>query len=351
MLQISSFYVTISLMEKSKNIGLAPFVETVLEYSSVFEYLGHSRAFEQVLLDNQLERQDDLVIDSVSVPYQLVPAEIIESHNWPSAFDVKDLKASLISCPRTSNCEEAWSFTASYVVNGQEYHMRANEDSVISNFYDNQGGSHEHTFDSGTGMRFMKTVALGLLYEQGHELSVDRAPLITPENPEELRTLFRMMGNMKGEYNYKLSAYVKDETDVDRGLMISHIETESPSESGINIDFTMIWKIGNGGSTKVSSHQQEVIDSAESGQYWSVRYAERGPTESEPGDLPFIINDFNKNADSRLVFLPIGDNLGYETANTSIMTILVPYLRPYLHLDQNTPSEIFEAKKTEEFTD
>lgn len=340
-------------MEKSNNIGSALYAETVLEYSSVFEYLGHSRAFEQVLLDNQLDRQDELAIDSVSVPYQLVPAEIIESHNWPSTFNVENLKASLISCPRTSNCEEAWSFTASYEVNGQQYNMRATKDSVISNFYDNQGGSHEHTFDLGTGMRFMKTLALGLLYEQGHELSTDKLPLITPENPNELRTLFRMMGNMKGEYNYKLSAYVKDKTDVERGLMINHTETESPSESGLNIDFTMIWKIGNGKSTEVSSHQQEVIDSAEAGQHWSVRYAERGPTESEPEDLPYILRGPGSNEydNPRLVFMPIGNDLGYETANTSIMTIIVPYMRPYLHLDQDTPSEIFEAKKPEEFID
>lgn len=340
-------------METSKNFGSSIYAETVLEYSSVFEILGHSRAFEQVLLDNLLEREDELVIDSVNIPHHLVPAEIIASHNWTPDFDVKNLKASLIGCPPTSDCDEAWSFTTSYEVNGQKYKMRANEASVVSNFYDNNGGSHEYTFDPGTGMRFMKTIALGLLYEQGHELPADKAPLITPENPEELRTLFRMMGNMKGEYNYKLSAYVKDKTDVDRGLMIKHTETESPSESGLNIDFTMIWKIGNEKSTEVSSHQQEIIDSAESGQYWSVRYAERGPTESEPGDLPFIITDFtlNENADSKSVFLPIGDNLGYETVNTSIMTIIVPYMRPYLHLDQNTPSEIFEASKTEEFTD
>lgn len=340
-------------MESSKNIGSAIFAETVLEYSSVFEYLGHSKAFEQVLLDNLLERQDDLKIDNLSVPRWLVPTEIIESHNWPSVFNVEDLHASLISCPKTSDCEDAWSFTASYVANGQRYNMKANKNSVVSNFYDNHGGSHEHTFDPGTGMRFMKTIALGLLHEQGHELSADKKPLATPENPEELRTLFKMMGNMKGEYTYKLKSYLKDKTGVIRGIIVDYTETESPTESGMNIDYTMIWKVGDEKSTEVSSHQQEVIDSAESGQHLTVRYAERGPTEDRPEDLPLVISVLtpNESTDSKSEFLPDGDNLGYETVNTSIMTTLVPYMRPYIHLDQNTPSDIFEARIPEEFVD
>ena len=340
-------------MESSKNIGSAIYVETVLEYSSVFEYLGHSKALEQVLLDNLLESQDDLKIDNLSVPHWLVPAEIIESHNWPSVFNVEDLHASLISCPKTSDCEDAWSFNASYVVNGQSYNMTANENSVVSNYYDNHGGSHKHTFDPGTGMRFMKTIALGLLHEQGHELSVEKKPLATPENPEELRALFRMMGNMKGEYTYKLKSYIEDKTGVIRGIIVDYTETESPTESGINIDYNMIWKVGDEKSTEVLSHQREVIDSTELGQYLTVRYAERGPTEAEPEDLPFVISLLTPKEDtgSNSIFLPDGDNLSYETVNTSLMTTLVPYLRPYMHLDQNTPSDIFEARIPEEFVD
>lgn len=339
-------------MKSPESLGSGIYVETVLEYSSIFEFLGHSRAFEQVLLDNLLEREDKLEIDSVYIPRNLVPAEIIESHNWPSEFSVKNLKASLISCPTTSDCDETWSFTTSYEVNGQEYEMRANETSVISNFYDNNGGSHEHTFDPGTGMRFMKTIALGLLYEQGHELSDDKTPLITPENPEELRTLFKMMGSMKGEYNYELSSYIKDKASARRGLIINYSETESPSESGLNIDYTMIWKVGDGKSTEVSSHQYELMDSAIAGQYWSFRYTERGPTESQPDDLPYPLGelDANRQLIPKLVFKPVSGNLGYETANTSLMTIIVPYMRPYIRLDEDTPNEIFEAQKPEEFT-
>ena len=335
----------------NKELGPNIFTEAVFEHTSVIEHLGHSKAFEQMLIDNLVERQDELSIDEVHVPRMYVPVELIESHNWPADFNVKDLKASLLSCPdKTANCGEAWTFNANYKVNGQAYSMVATEGSVKSNFYDNGGGSHEHTFEPGTGMRFMKTVAQGVLYERGFRIS-DKEPIILPETPDELRTLFMIVGNMKGRYDYKLHAYIPDISKPNRGLIVKHTETESPTESIINIEHAMVWKIGNGRSTEVLSHQEEVVDSAGTGLHFSVRYAQRGPTDTEPSDLPFVMNNQSAEASdkSKVVFLPLDKSLHYDIANTSIMTTIIPHLRKYLYLDQDTPSDIFNMP--EELTD
>jgi len=337
-------------MANGNELGTTVFAEAVLRHSEAFEHLGHSRAFEQVLLDKLITRQDLLEIKSVDLPHMLVPAELIEAHNWPADFNIKDLKAEILSYPETENCEKAWLFTASYKVNGQSYFMSANEESVISNFYDNNGGNSAHRFNPGTATRFLKTIAQAVLYESGHPVS-DKTPIASPENSDELRTLLKTTGNMKGKYTYALSSFIEDSTKPNRGLIIKHKETESPRKSGLNIDFTMIWRVGDEKSTEVTSHQEEYNVGDDDGDSWSIRYAERKPTDIEPEDLPFgmdysIVEEDDR---SRVMFAPGNSGLNYEIANTSIVTLLYPYLDKHRHLDQDTPLEIEEAYLPDEF--
>lgn len=338
-------------MERQHNLGSSPFVEAVLEHSSVFEHLGHSKAFEQVLLDNLIERTDELTIDEISVPKEFVPEDIIITHGWPSRFSVKDLKASLISFPKTKNCEEDWLFNADYSVDYKKYYMRATNNFVTTNYYDSNGGRHEQVLDSGMGMQFVRTLALGLSHEQGHEFPADKMPLVTPENEEVLRGLLRMMGSMKGEYKSEISSYIKGSPNSNRGIVVHHKENESPTESGLNIDYAMVWEIADGKSTKITSHQEEVIDSAIEGINWSVRYTERRPTEAEPDNLPYSLVELDDDGTEKATFMQDCDSILYEIANTSIMTTIVPHMRKYLHLDEDTPTEIFEYRSPQDLVD
>lgn len=337
-------------MDRSNRLGSALYAETVLEHSAVFEYLGHSKAFEQVMLDNVTSRVDSLKIDKIAVPRVLVPENIIEWHGYPPQFNVEALEATLTSFPKTKNCEDAWSFMANYEVNFRKYYVHATKDSVVSNYFDSNGGRHEHTFDHGTGMLFVRTLALGLFHEQGNDLFGDETPVATPESEEELRRLMRMMGSMKGEYKATLSSYIKGTPNTNRGIIVHNTETESPTESGLSIDYKMIWEVADGKPTEVASHQEEVIDSALEGMSWSVRYTERKPTETGIDDLPYSLTELDNSGVEKSVFMQDCDNLLYEIANTSIMTIIVPHMRKYLHLDQDTPTDIFEIKKSEELT-
>ncbi len=328
-----------------------PFAEAVLRQSADFELLGHSKAFEQVLLDNHTSREDRLVLNEIRIPRFLVPAELIEVHNYPADFKVEAMDAVLESFPKTADFDATWLFTATYRVNGQNYTMTANEQKASCNTYDNVGNSAVHTLVPATAKRFLQTIARGILLENGFPVS---GKLSDDEDvaEEEIRTLISSIGNLKGKHTSTIKAYIEgvdgqNNTEhalglpgnPNRGLLVKMLETEAPLvDSQLSLDFSMIWQLGDEAATRINSHIDEGND-------WSVRYANRCHTDIEPEELPFSA-DFeviDESDGSSVIFYPGSGGLNYEVANTSIMAVLNPLLKKYQHLDHDTPLEVDAA--------
>lgn len=332
-------------MAFEQGVPSTPFAEAVLSHSADFMMLGHSLAFEQVLLDNLVKREDKLTLDRLNVPRFLMSGEMVEAHDWPADFSIEGLEAVVTEQPETDDCDEVWMFSASYKVNGQAYTMNATPDGVTSTFYDINGNPNTRTYRPGVGTSFLQTIARAILLEKGFLLS-HNIPDDFRERPEALRLIFKSIGNLAGEYSAILDAHVQDPEKPDKGLLVKFTEKESPSESEIDLDFSMLWRVGDEGTTIVRSNHQEGNVDIEAGKYWHVVFASRKPTSLGPEDLPFgmALEMIDEDEESAVkLFMPIDSGLNYEIVNTSIVTMLYPYLEKYKHLDEEPVENVDEA--------
>ncbi|HVX23734.1 MAG TPA: hypothetical protein VG992_00060 [Candidatus Saccharimonadales bacterium] len=292
--------------------------------SGDLEALAHSQAFDMLTDDYAVERRTVARCGDLRMEADLIPPEMAEIHAFPGIFNVSGFSAELRSLPASEDDQPAdWLFSANYSINGEDYALSAQPDSTSLRTSSYAGSELVYRFDSTMASRFLSAMALQAVQVGTAFIRLDADWRDPQAAPQHLDQLMHLLGESSGVYEGTRVAFLPV-PEQDRGVLIRHMERETPRTSGMTVDYKMAWRIGGSLLCGLNSCQREVArhDGQEP---MEIRYSERCHGRCEPEDL--ILDDLFGDDEESAVFNPTDNHLEYARVNTAIMRTLHYYLR------------------------
>lgn len=316
--------------------------ERLLAPTEIIENLGHSPAYAQLLTDKMDRYSSVMTCDETTLLPQALPEEIYFT-DLPS---VKGFKCSFDEVRDTAGT--SWSFTALMDINGTPWTMSAtpNGTTLRGSHYDERQKTYD--FPPETALRFMGSLAYSFTVS-GQGIPLEGVISRLDDTPRAIDGIMNAIASNYGRYRSEL--FAKLPYNRYRAVVAKLLETETSDNNGVTVELRMARQFADGSINEVTSVQREASRKTPRSKELmdaiagpsiipsriESRFVSRRPISTAPEDIStyddFAVSELTGDASDPIeTFDPRHDLLEYLLANSAIMTVLRPHLKPYSYL-------------------